>query len=125
MIELEGPGWRLARDSSRDNFPVLIGGEGWALELTEQEWQALILLVNDLLNEYKKLESQLMPDESISLELERESWWGCLDGDKNSWSLQFVFQQSHNQIRGFEACWPDPASKAITAAMRNMWDCCH
>jgi hypothetical protein len=34
MIQQEGPGWRLARDLSRNGFPFLIGGEFWAVELT-------------------------------------------------------------------------------------------
>ncbi len=125
MIQHEGTGWRLARDSSRVNFPIMIGGEGWALELTEQEWQTLIPLINDLLSEHKNLESGLMLEESISLELERQPWWGCLDGDRNSWSLQLILEGSQNHVRDFEVFWPHPASKAITNAMRHMWDHCH
>ena len=37
MIQQEGPGWRLAHDLSRNGFPFLIGGEFWAVELTEME----------------------------------------------------------------------------------------
>ena len=35
MIAKEGSGWRLAWDPSRDSFPYLIGGEGWALNDTQ------------------------------------------------------------------------------------------
>ena len=45
MIQQEGPGWRLARDPDRGLHPVLIGGAGWAFELTEPEWAALADLV--------------------------------------------------------------------------------
>ena len=124
MIQHEGPGWRLAKDSSREKFPVIIGGDGWALELTEQEWISLIALINELITQHKGLENQLMQEESISLEIERQPWWGCLDGDRDSWSLHLVFESQASSERGFEAFWPKPAAQSIAYAMRNMWDCC-
>ena len=125
MIQNEGPGWRLARDTSRTTFPVIIGGDGWAVELTEQEWLQLILLINELINQHKQLENQLMKEESICLEIERQPWWGCLDGDRDSWSLQIVLESNGESLRGFEAFWPVPAAQAITDAMRTVWDCCY
>ena len=64
MIQQEGPGWRLARDTSRTSFPIMIGGDVWAFELTEKEWTSLIPLINELINQHKILESQLMKEES-------------------------------------------------------------
>jgi len=124
MIQHEGPGWRFARDTSRSAFPVIIGGDGWACELTEQEWLSLIPLVNDLINQHKQLEDQLMKEESICLEIERDDWWGCLDGDRDSWSLKIVLESNGESFRGFEAFWPIPAAQAIFNAMRIVWDCC-
>ena len=125
MIQQEGPGWRLARDSSRTGFPVIIGGESWALELTEQEWTVLVPVICELIDEHTSLKNQLMPDESISLELERQPWWGCIDGDKDSWSLKLVLEGDGNHIRGIEAYWPKPSAQAIAFAMRTMWDSSH
>ena len=48
MILQEGPGWRLARDPSRGEFSILVGGEGWAFELTEPEWNDLVALLSTL-----------------------------------------------------------------------------
>ena len=53
MIKKEGPGWRLIRDSSRDNFSTLIGGESWAIELNQYEWENLVKVVIDLSDQYK------------------------------------------------------------------------
>ena len=123
MIEHEGPGWRLARNPSRDHFTVVIGGEGWALELNEYEWTSLVSLVEDLLDQHHKLESQLMPEEMICLEIERLPWWGCLEGDKETWSLQLILEGNDvSSLRGFEVYWPAPAAQSITCAMRTMWD---
>ena len=124
MIEHEGPGWRVARDSSRSRFPVMFGGDGWALELTEEEWISLIPLIDELINQHKKLENQLMPEESICLEIERKPWWGFLEGDRNTWSLKLVFEEEETSARGFEAYWPIPAAQSITSAMRAIWDGC-
>ncbi len=123
MIQEEGQGWRLARDPSRKNFPILIGGEGWALELTKDEWRSLVLLINDLLAQLQQLESQLMKEELISLEMERLPWWACVDGDRLAWSLKLIFQDHENRSRGFEVFWPIPSAQAFVAAMRTMWDC--
>ncbi len=65
MIEHEGPGWRVARDSLRSRFPVIIGGEGWAIELSEEEWISLMEIIKDLTTQHKKLDNFLMPDESV------------------------------------------------------------
>ena len=122
MIQHEGPGWRLAKDPSREKFPVIIGGDGWALELTEQEWVSLIALINELIAQHKGMKNQLMQEELICLELERQPWWGCLDGDRDSWSLRLVFESQASPCRGFEAYWPQPAAQAIAFAMRTMWN---
>ena len=122
MIQHEGPGWRLARDSSREKFSVVIGGDGWAFELTEQEWVELMTLINDLVIQHKGLENKLMPEEKICLELERLPWWGCLDGDRECWTLRLVYESNAGLDRGFEASWPIPAAQSITYAMRTMWN---
>ena len=61
MIQQEGPGWRLAFDPSRLNFPIMIGGDGWAIELGETEWVTLSRVIKDLIDQHKQLEDQLMP----------------------------------------------------------------
>ena len=124
MIQQEGPGWRLARDPSRGIFSVLIGGEGWAIELTENEWESLVKVIRQLLDQYQQLQNTLMKEETITLELEQQQWWVCIDGNCSSWSLQVIFHGDCNQSRGFEAFWPTPASQAIATAMRKMWDSC-
>ena len=120
MIQQEGPGWRLARDPSRGLHPVLIGGAGWAFELTEAEWAALADLVLTLERQQRALVDQLMAAEAIELELDRGLWWGCLQGDRASWSLAVVLTPERG--RGAEGHWPSPASAAMVAAMRTLWD---
>ncbi len=60
MIQHEGPGWRLERNISRKNFPVLIGGENWAFELTETEWSNLRSVICSLIDQYEGIKNTLM-----------------------------------------------------------------
>ena len=122
MIQKEGPGWRLARDEARFPFTVLIGGENWSCELTYEEWCGMALVVFELIDQYQKLTNQLCPEEHICLELERLPWWGCLDGDRASWTLQLILQGNGENLRGLEICWPIPSAQAMASAMRTMWD---
>ena len=90
MIQQEGDGWRVSHDPSRGEFCVLVGGERWAFELTEPEWRDLVDLVATLEQQHRGLVDQLMPEESIELELDRGVWWGCLSGDRSQWELRIL-----------------------------------
>ena len=122
MIQQEGPGWRLAHDLSRNGFPFLIGGESWAVELTEMEMKGLHALLVELDYQCTLICDQLMEEESITLELEQQEWWGCLDGTRARWGLQVVLQGNEMQRRGLEGAWPAPAAQAFLAALRTVLD---
>ena len=122
MISQEGSGWRLAWDPSKQHFPILLGGEGWACELSEIEWQCFVQLVGDLVEEHKKMKTQLMAEETVALEIEREICWGCLEGNKDKWSIHVLFPSKGTKARGFEASWPSSIAKDFVHGMRTMWD---
>ncbi len=122
MIQKEGPGWRLARDSSKEKFVMLIGGANWAIELAEEEWISLVSIINKLAEEHERMFSQLMSEELVSLEMESRQWWGCLEGDRKDWSLQLIFNSQNPGKRSFECFWPRPAAQLFVCEMRKMWD---
>ena len=122
MIKKEGPGWRLIRDSSRDNFSTLIGGESWAIELNQFEWKTLVKVVIDLSDQYKNIKEQLMGDEDITLELESDPWLAILKGDQNGWKLKLILDSSDSLNRGAEVSWPRNVTTNVANAMRTMWD---
>ncbi len=123
MLKKEGSGWRLAWDPSRKIYSILIGGNDWAIELTDKEWESLFFILKDLIKEYKKVKDQLMEEESIQLDIERNSWWIRLDGDKNSWSLKFILQGDAS--RGAEFFFQREVASNMFSAMRSMWDSSH
>ena len=122
MIKREGFGWRLVRDTSREIYTTLIGGDGWAIEITDNEWDGLSEVIIQLTDQYKQIQNQLMQDEPISLEIERNPWKGFLNGDRSSWSLKLILNNSEEGRRGVEIFWPRKVAQSITFAMRKMWD---
>ena len=108
-------------DLSREPFPFLLGGDGWAVELTKAEWISLVQVVDEVTEQHEKLKKQLLPDESISLELERHPWMVSLKGDKNNWGLQLILLEDQMKLRSFEVSWPSPVAQVLTKEMKNMW----
>ena len=122
MIKKEGPGWRIIRDSSRNNFSTLIGGESWAIELNQSEWKTLVKVVIDLSDQYKDIKDQLMGDEDITLELESNPWLAILKGDQYGWDLKLILDSADSLNRGAEVYWPRNVTFNLSNAMRTMWD---
>jgi hypothetical protein len=112
----EGEGWRLLVDPARCPFSVLIGGEGWAAELTASELDRLVAGVARLADQHAALRDQLMAEEDLSLEWESGDLWLALEGDRHSWQLRFVLSPARDQ-RGVEGAWSAPASRALAAAL--------
>ena len=119
LIEREGKGWRLAWDGRRQPFSVLIGGEGWAVELTAAEAEGLQQAVADLVAQHGALQDQLMAEEAIALELERAPWWLELEGDRRRWSLRMLYTPGHGQ-RCFEGQWGPEAAPAFSQALQQL-----
>lgn len=125
MWEREGEGWRLAWDSQRLPFPLLIGGEGWASELTASEAEALCRALQVVCGQHRALVDTLMEEESISLEYTGPisapangapgDLWLTLEGDRQDWTLRFVLQPASGQ-RGLEGFWARGAAAAFAEA---------
>ena len=119
MVQREGEGWRLSWDAGRQPFSVLIGGDGWAAELSLSEAKALRDGVSLLAAQHADLVDQLMAEEAISLELERQPWWIGLEGDRAGWALRVVLTPGPGQ-RAVEGCWSMAASRPFMAALQQL-----
>ena len=98
----EGTGWRLAWDDERDPFKALAGGDYWALELTQNEFNDLCRLARQLADTMDTMAAELMPDERITCEQETPHVWMEVEGFHHSYSLRFILLQG----RGGEGGWP-------------------
>ena len=114
-MQAEGPGWRLAVDPSRTGYQALIGGEGWAIELSLEELAALKSLCGRLQEQHLAIADQLMAEEAIEIALEQGPWWLELSGDRERWCLRFVLSSPNS--RGAEGIWQPPASAELCLAL--------
>lgn len=105
----EGPGWRLGWDDERDCFKALIGGEHWALELTQDEFETLRRLAQQLAQTMASMAVELMPDEHITCEQETPQLWMEAEGFHHSYGLRFILLNG----RGAEGAWPPEVVPAL------------
>ncbi|MEM8611498.1 MAG: DUF1818 family protein [Cyanobacteria bacterium P01_H01_bin.105] len=98
----EGEGWRLGWDEDRDIFKALVGGDSWAIELTQDEFETLQRLAQQLATTMAAMASELMPDEHITCEQETPQLWIAVEGFYNSYNLRFILLNG----RGGEGEWP-------------------
>ena len=122
MIHKEGIGWRLVIDHSKKDFPILIGGDCYSVQLSLNEWNSLGPLIFDLIDQFKSYKNKYTTDESIILELEKDPWRACIEGIDEDWSLKLTLSGDYLKVRGFEMYWPMPSAEAFVSAMRTMWD---
>ena len=113
--------WRLLRDFKKGKFCFLIGVDNWSIELQKSEFYSLYLLLLRINEQFLVIKEELMDEESITLELEQLPWYIELEGNKNEWSLRFVFE-SQDQTRSFEMYWPIPIAQNLFYEIKNMWE---
>lgn len=97
----EGSGWRLGWDDARSPFKALVGGESWALELTQEEFECFRQLAQQLAITMAAMATELMPDEQITLEQETQHVWMEAEGFHHSYRLRFILLTG----RGGEGAW--------------------
>ena len=114
-MQAEGPGWRLAVDLARPGYQALIGGDGWAIELSLDELSQLKSLCGRLQEQHLSISDQLMAEEAIEIALEQGPWWLELSGDRERWCLRFVL--SGPSGRGAEGSWQPLASSELCLAL--------
>ena len=113
--------WRLLRDFKKGKFCFLISVDNWSIELQKSEFCSLYLLLLRIYEQLLGVKDELMDEESINLELEQLPWFIELEGNKNEWSLRFVFE-SQDQTRSFEMYWPIPIAQILFYEIEKMWE---
>ena len=113
--------WKLLRDFKKGKFCFLIGVGNWSIELQKSEFRSLYFLLIKIEEQLLVIKSELMDEESITLELEQLPWYIELEGKKNEWSLRFVFE-SRDETRSFEMYWPIPIAETLLNEIKKMWE---
>jgi hypothetical protein len=112
----QGAGWRLGWDSKAIEFKGLVGGEAWALELTEAEFSDFCRLVTQLTHTIEQLRSELMAEEKISCELESDLLWIEAEGYADRYDLHFILLTGR---RG-EGSWPASIVPELLQAIQTL-----
>ena len=113
--------WRLLKDFKKGKFCFLIGVDNWSIELQKSEFHSLYRSLIKINQQLLGIKNELMDEEFITLELEQLPWYIHLEGNKNEWSLRFVFE-SQEQTRSFEMYWPIPIAKNLFYEIKKMWE---
>ncbi|MCU0548774.1 MAG: DUF1818 family protein [Leptolyngbya sp. Prado105] len=87
-----GAGWRLGWDATASEFKGLVGGDDWAIELTEDEWNDFCRLSDQLHEALQQIAQELMDEERIACELESDRIWLEAEGFPNAYSLRLILQ---------------------------------
>lgn len=99
----EGKGWRLGFDPGREIYRGLVGGENWALELTEAEFQDFCRLLSQLKTTIAVIATELMEEEKITCEAESELLWLEVEGYPQAFSLRLMLLQGRCGEGGWSA----------------------
>jgi len=111
-----GDGWRIGWDPDAPTYRGLIGGDGWALELSETELNEFCRLLEQMVAAISSMAEELMEQERIDCELESEWLWLEAEGYPHHYSLRCILQTGR---RG-EGSWSPSAVPALVQAARTL-----
>lgn len=112
------------------SLSLLIGGDGWASELTAAEGGGLRQALQTLQGQYDALQDTLMEEETLCLEFQcrcpsdleggpEGNLWVSLEGDRRNWVLRLVLEPAGG-LRGLEGSWDSGAARAFLEAFTQL-----
>ncbi len=113
-IVKSGTGWRIGWNPNTNEFKGLVGGEDWAIELTEAELNDFCRLLEHLADTLNQMSAELMDEEKIACEAESDLIWMQVEGYPDAYSLQFIL----NTGRCAEGSWSAAAVPGLVQAVQ-------
>ncbi|MEB3278240.1 MAG: DUF1818 family protein [Lyngbya sp.] len=111
-----GIGWRLGWNRTATEYQGLVGGDNWAMELTQGELNDFCRLLTQLADTMTQMASELMDEEKISCEAESELIWMEVEGYPHRYRLQFIL----NTGRRGEGSWPPEVVPEVIQAIKKL-----
>jgi Domain of unknown function (DUF1818) len=113
---LSGKGWRIGWSPYTQPFSGLVGGDNWALELTQVELEEFCTLTLQLIDSFQQAQSELSEQESLSCRAESENI--CLEamGYPGSFRLSL---QLHTGRRA-EGAWDNDSLGELVDAITKI-----
>jgi hypothetical protein len=111
-----GVGWRIGWNPNTAEFKGLVGGDDWAMELTEPELNDFCRLLAQLAESMRQIAAELMDEEKIACEAESDLLWMEVEGYPHAYSLRFIL---HTGRRG-EGSWTPAAVPGLMQATQML-----
>jgi Domain of unknown function (DUF1818) len=108
-----GEGWRLGWDGEAIAYQGLVGGDGWAIELTSEELEDFCRLALQLAETMRQMSQELMDEERISCEAESNLLWLEVEGYPQAYSLRLIVLTGRRGEGGWEAAVVPELLKAM------------
>lgn len=107
-----GAGWRLGWNPNAVEFKGLVGGDDWAIELTEAELNDFCRLLGQLAETMSLMAAELMDEEKIACEVESDLLWMQAEGYPAAYSIKLIL----NAGRRCESSWEAAAVPGLVQA---------
>lgn len=111
----KGAGWRIGWNPKAPDYPGLVGGEDWALELTAAEFTSFCQLLRQLTDAITAITPELMAEEQLQCEAEDPALWLEAFGSPDAFSIRLILQQGR---RG-EGNWPAAVIPDLLSAIQT------
>lgn len=111
-----GVGWRIGWNPNTAEFKGLVGGDDWAIELTEIELNEFCRLLAQLAENMSQIATELMDEEKIACETESDLLWMEVEGYPHAYSLRFML----NTGRRGEGSWTEAAVPGLMQAAQML-----
>ena len=110
-----GAGWRLGWDTDAVEFCGLVGGEDWAIELTQAELDDFCRLAIQLAETMRQMQQELMSEERITCEVESDRLWLEAEGFPHAYGLHLILLTG----RKAEGSWSDAVVSELIQAIQT------
>jgi hypothetical protein len=111
-----GNGWQLGIDPDAPTFRGLVGGNGWAIELTEAELADFRHLLLQIIDTVQHIKQELMPEEKFTCEVESDLIYLEAEGEGDRISLHLILLTG----RRAEGTWPPEAVPPLMQAVQTI-----
>ncbi len=112
----KGSGWRLGWNPEAADYQGLVGGDNWAIELTEAELDDFCRLLGQLAQTMSLMASELMDEEKIACEAESDLLWMEVEGYPSAYTLRFILSAG----RRCEGRWLAQAVPGLIQAAQSL-----
>lgn len=111
-----GAGWRIGWNPNAAEFIGLVGGDDWAIELTETELNDFCRLSGQLVETMSQMAGELMDEEKIACVAESDLLWLEVEGYPHAYSLRLIL----NTGRCAEGSWAADAVPGLMQAAQML-----